>query len=697
MRQKLLTPLIVILVVSFGGLLATLIAGYEPALGLDLQGGISVTQQPVGDYSTESLDLAVDRIRERVDSLGVAEPEIIRQGDAIVVNLPGVKNQQQAIDLVKVTGQVYLRPVLQCIAGAPTTDTSTDSSTATSTATSTEDTASGASTPDDTATVDTASIDTQAPAATAGDGPSRAPHGASDTSVPDTTSSDTASSDSQDTATEDTATADTATADTATADTTTADTATADTATADTATADTTGGTVTQIIDPATATTAPVSDPTTSQILPLRGGGQCYVGPAGGTGEVFQDDAVADILQGSGWGVVVGLRGGSAGEGVWNALASACYSGSESCPSKQLAIELDGEIVSAPTVNSPTFNGNVQISGSFTESEARQLARVLKSGSLPVQLQLESVQNVSPTLGKDSLRAAWISGLVGVVLVLVFMIFYYRLLGLIVVVGLSCRVALLWSVIIVLSKTQGLALSLSGCRRHHRVRRRHRRLVRGVLRAPEGRSPRSGPTMRNSAQRGFTGAWHTIVVADLVSLIGALVLWYLTVGAVRGSPSSSVVHACDLLVSPTSSPGPAVLLLARTKWMERRKVMGIEVPLPEVRHEAIGMTSHDRRSGRSPPPRGLRRRDAARSVRPAVPRRDRASTSTARRWWGFTGCGPSCCCSSAWALFVRGLNLSLDFKGGVVWEVPSERSPTEHARAILDDNGLEGNREGHRS
>ncbi len=130
MRQKLLTPLIVILVVSFGGLLATLIAGYEPALGLDLQGGISVTQQPVGDYSTESLDLAVDRIRDRVDSLGVAEPEIIRQGDAIVVNLPGVKNQQQAIDLVKVTGQVYLRPVLQCIAGAPTTDTSTDSSTA---------------------------------------------------------------------------------------------------------------------------------------------------------------------------------------------------------------------------------------------------------------------------------------------------------------------------------------------------------------------------------------------------------------------------------------------------------------------------------------------------------------------------------------------------------------------------------------
>jgi preprotein translocase subunit SecD len=65
-------------------------------------------------FSDESLDLAVEKIRDRVDSLGVAEPEILRQGDTIVVNLPGVKNQRQADQLVQVTGQVYLRPVLQC-------------------------------------------------------------------------------------------------------------------------------------------------------------------------------------------------------------------------------------------------------------------------------------------------------------------------------------------------------------------------------------------------------------------------------------------------------------------------------------------------------------------------------------------------------------------------------------------------------
>ena len=115
MRRKLLLSLIGILVVAFGGLAVALGTSSEPTLGLDLQGGISVTQQPVGDYDPAALDLAVERIRDRVDSLGVSEPEILRQCDAIVVNLTGVDNQQQAIELVQVTGQVYLRPVMQCV------------------------------------------------------------------------------------------------------------------------------------------------------------------------------------------------------------------------------------------------------------------------------------------------------------------------------------------------------------------------------------------------------------------------------------------------------------------------------------------------------------------------------------------------------------------------------------------------------
>jgi preprotein translocase subunit SecD len=542
MRQRLTLSLIGILLVSFGGLIAVLATDSHPALGLDLQGGISVTQQPIGDYDPASLDLAVERIRERVDALGVSEPEILRQGDAIVVNLPGVKNQQEAIDLVKVTGQVYLRPVQQCIGEGVTTDTSTS--------TTTGDTGTGDTTA---ATTADSTADTAAP------GPSRRV-----ASTPPNSTDPT----STDTATTDTATTDTATTDTATSDTATSDTATSDTATGDTVTADST--------DAAPLSTAVVSDPTQQQVLPIRGGGQCLVGPAGGTGSVFQNDASAGIISG-GWGVTVSLRGGASGQNIWDSLATACFNGDSTCPSRRLAIELDGEIVSAPSVNTPTFDtGNVQITGSFSEGEAKNLARVLKSGSLPVRMQTQSVSNVSPTLGKDSLHAAIIAGLIGVGLVLLFLLLYYRHLGLVVVLGVIVSGSLLYGVISLLSKTQGLALSLSG--------------IAGIIvsvgvtvdsyvvffeRLKD--EVRSGRTLRNSAQRGFMGAWHTILIADVVSLIGALTLWYLTVGSVRNFAFFLGLSTLADLVVAWFFTRPAVLLLARTGWMARRKVMGIAV------------------------------------------------------------------------------------------------------------------------
>ena len=128
MRRKLLSALVGIVALAVGLLSLNLAFGYRPALGLDLRGGISVTLRPVqGEkYDKASLDLAVERIRERVDSFGVGEPEILRQDDAIVVNLPGVNDQKQALDLVNVTGKVYLRPVLACsgvISETPTTTT----------------------------------------------------------------------------------------------------------------------------------------------------------------------------------------------------------------------------------------------------------------------------------------------------------------------------------------------------------------------------------------------------------------------------------------------------------------------------------------------------------------------------------------------------------------------------------------------
>ena len=524
MRRRLVLPLVGILVIAFGGLLTTLVAGNTPALGLDLQGGISVTQQPVGEFDPAALDLAVDRIRDRVDSLGVAEPEILRQGDAIVVNLPGVKNQQEAIELVQVTGQVYLRPVSGCVdegSGDTTTGTTT--------------TAPGA------------------PSTTAAPGPGRRVSSTPPSSTPP--SSTTPSSTTSPT--------------------------------------DSTGTTVAAVpISEAPSSTVVVSDPATQQVLPLRSGGSCLVGVAGGTGAVFQNDARADILDG-GWGVTVGLRSGSDGDAVWNALAAQCFAGSGECTSRRLAIELDGEIVSAPSVNVPEFSGNVQITGSFTENEAKDLARVLQSGSLPVRMETQSVQNISPTLGKDSLRAAVISGVIGVVLVLLLLIAYYRLLGFVVVAGIAVSSALLYSVISLLSRTQGLSLSLAG--------------VAGIIvsvgvtvdsyvvffeRLKD--EVRSGRTMRNSAQRGFTGAWRTILVADIVSLIGAFTLWYLTVGSVRNFAFFLGLSTLADLVVAWFFTRPAVLLLARTDWMARRKVMGIAVSADAAKNDRTKDRTKDR-------------------------------------------------------------------------------------------------------
>jgi preprotein translocase subunit SecD len=553
MRRKLVVSLVLTLVVAFGGLVANLIAGNEPSLGLDLQGGISVTQQPVGDYDPAVLDLAVERIRDRIDSLGVAEPEIIRQGDAIVVNLPGVKNQQQAVDLVQVTGQVYLRGVQGCVdEGVQATTTTTDPSATTTSGPLTTDSATATTAPASTVATDATTATTAAP------GPSRPVSATPTTDVTATTAAPATTTAATDTtiATETT---------TASGTTVPGDTVPLDSVPVDSV--------------PVGDGSAVKSDPTQQQILPLQGGGQCLVSAAGGSGTVFKNDAKADIIDG-GWGVTVGLRDGADGLDTWNTLATLCLNQDQtSCPSGRLAIELDGLIVSAPSVKEPVFNGNVSITGSFTEGEAKNLERVLKSGSLPVVMETQSVQNVSPTLGRDSLHAALVSGIIGIILVLLLLMLYYRFLGVVVVAGVVVSGSLLYAVISLLSKTQGLALSLSG--------------IAGIIisvgvtvdsyvvffeRLKD--EVRSGRTMRNSAQRGWEGAWHTILVADVVSLIGAFTLWYLTVGSVRNFAFFlGLSTLIDLAIAYTFTR-PMVLLLARTNWMAKRKVMGIEVAKP---------------------------------------------------------------------------------------------------------------------
>src|SRR4051794_35780435 len=115
MRRSLILSLVIYVVVSFGALAATIAAGNTPHLGLDLQGGASVVLQPKGKATGGTIDQAIEIIRSRVDALGVAEPEIQRQGNSIIIQLPGVKNQQRALQIVGQTAQLLFRPVLQTL------------------------------------------------------------------------------------------------------------------------------------------------------------------------------------------------------------------------------------------------------------------------------------------------------------------------------------------------------------------------------------------------------------------------------------------------------------------------------------------------------------------------------------------------------------------------------------------------------
>lgn len=503
MNRRLVTSLMLIVVVAIAAIGTTAATGNTPSLGLDLQGGASVTLQPEGEYDASALDVAVEIIRSRVDSIGVAEPEIIRQGDTVVVNLPGVKDQQRALDIVGRTGDLQLRPVLQ--SGQLDPDSASD------------------------APADDTSIPSEG-----GPGESRGARPMTDTTLP----SDDASTEEVEAISE-------------TEEETEAEAESVTTA-------------------------APTNQlPPGSEVLSGRDGFVYLVGPVAATGLVFENTASATI-QGASWSVVVELRRGSEGEGVWNALTSRCFSRDATCPTAQIAIVLDGEVISAPVVQEAVFTGGqVQITGNFTEEEARDLAKILEFGAVPVRFEVSQVQTVSPTLGSDSLRAAMVAGLVGIIAVFLWMLLYYRLASLIMAVGLTLSGGLQFALITYLSSTNGLALSIAG--------------IAGII-VSIGMAIdsyivyferlkdelESGRTLRNSVQRSVNDAWRPVLDAGLVSFLGASVLWWLTVGSVRGFAFFLGLATLTNFVMVWYYLRPTLILLARSRFMSTRSMLGVK-------------------------------------------------------------------------------------------------------------------------
>lgn len=318
-----------------------------------------------------------------------------------------------------------------------------------------------------------------------------------------------------------------------------------------------------------------VDNPNKPIILPVGNAGgtgavRYLLGPAVIAGKITDGTMIKNATAGldttGNW--VVNFTLTSAGSTLFNDIASANYL-------QLVANDLDGQIISAPVITSQTFNGGGTISGNFTQASASLLATNLNYGSLPVPLERLTEQTVTPTLGKSSLRAGLLAGVLGLLLVMIYTIFYYRALGIVVVTGLITTAAFIYGLISALGASSfGLTLDLSG--------------VTGLIvsigitvdsyivyfeRLKD--EVRAGRSIRSAVDRGFASAYRTILSADAVSFIGALVLWVLSVGAVRGFAFMLGVSTLIDVVTAYFFTRPLVILLGRSRVVTEARRLGV--------------------------------------------------------------------------------------------------------------------------
>jgi preprotein translocase subunit SecD len=542
MKRSGIISLVGILLVTVVALVATLVNDHEILLGIDLDGGVEVGLVPVedteleGEALEEALTVSEQIIRNRVDGLGVAEPDITRQGNRIVVQLPGIDDQQRALEVVGATAELRFRPVCAVLLPEPL-----------------DLDASGAGTDGDDA-VDPNDVD--------GDGVRDQPFGVSPGDVDVEVGED-----------------------------------------GGIGTAPPGVGCEGIGIDATEALSLPDTDPDDEEadqpvILSSLAGddgeppARYLLGRTMLTGAALE---TADAtFTGFEWSVAPVFRSGPEGIDLFNEAAAACFSATPVCPSAglaggptaQLAIVLDGVVQSAPTIRTPFFNRDeISITGDFDEAEANDTALVLKFGALPIEFEdpadpdsLSTVNNVSATLGRDSLEAGIVAGIVGFVAVALYMILYYRLLGVAAIASLVVSYTLLYCVIVFLSESRGLALTLAG--------------VVGLV-VSIGTSLDSnvvyfehlkedianGRTLRSSVDRSFPVAFKTILFANSASLIAAIILYVLTVGSVRGFALMLGLASILDLIATYFFLRPAVKLMARGQTLvDRPGLYGLPRP-----------------------------------------------------------------------------------------------------------------------
>jgi preprotein translocase subunit SecD len=534
-----LIALLVVVVILFG--LMALGKTWTPKLGLDLRGGTTITLTAAnttgtGPVNPDSLKLAQTIIQSRVDSLGVGESEVTTAGDKqIIVSVPNVQ-QDELVRLVGQTAVLRFRAVYAAEQVAPPAQpspTGAPSATPTGGASATPKSAPTAS-----ESAKSGSTASSSPAPSATKKPSASPTG-NGRPPPALPTAPPVPKSARPTVPGKGTPPDKA------IDWQPSDADTSDFAAFTCDSAD-------KMVDVSDQPLFSCDQTQTEKYL---------LGPTLIEGKDLTG-ATAGIPQNNlNW--VVDLTFNSNG-----ALAFEKATGTiaqRQSPENQFAIVLDGQTISAPSVSAAIPGGQAQISGSFNQKSATELANVLKYGALPLAFEVSEVANVSATLGGEQLHAGIVAGIIGLILVVVFCFLYYRGLGIVVVASLLIAGTITYATMVLLGGSVGFALNLPG--------------IAGAIVAIGVTADsfvifferirdevRDGRSLRTAVETGWRRARQTVLIADAVSMLSALILFILAIGSVKGFAFTLGLTTLIDVVIVFFFTKPLMTLLARTQF-----------------------------------------------------------------------------------------------------------------------------------
>lgn len=503
---------------------------WSPKLGLDLRGGTTITLTAknvsgTGAVDPNSLETARTIIQQRVDAVGVGESQVTTAGDnQIMVSVPNVA-PDKLTEMVGQTAQLHFRPVLAVAAGAPA--------------------------PEPGATVEpteTPEGEGESPSPEASPTPTQKP------GLPKPEASPRPTAPTKELTTEE-------------------------------ALAFTPSQ---QDLDDFEAFTCgdEVPDVTDQPLIACDREGQTklLMGPVVINGDMLTQ-ASAGMRQGSvTW--VVNLQLNDEGAKIFEKATG--YLAQHQEPQNSFAIVLDSQVISYPRVSNAIPGGGAEISGSFTQESAMDLANVLKFGSLPLAFDLSEVATVSPTLGGEQLRAGIIAGIIGLLLVAAYSIVYYRGLAVVIVASLVIAGLLTYATVVLLGHAMGYALNLPG--------------IAGIIVAIGVTADsfvifferirdeiREGRSIRSAIETGWQGSRRTIVVADAVSLLSAAVLFVLAIGGVKGFAFTLGLTTVIDLIIVFYFTKPFMSILGSTRFYgEGRRFSGFEADHMGSRRQVSG-------------------------------------------------------------------------------------------------------------